>query len=61
MPAGSMHNYLKKQKAHHLTETHVKKLVIQVALGLQEIHSHNIVHRDIKLENLLMSDFSEDA
>ena len=61
MPAGSMHNYLKKQKSHYLTEAHVKKLVIQVALGIQEIHSHNIVHRDIKLENLLMSDFSEDA
>ena len=61
MPAGSMHNYLKKQKNHYLTETHVKKLVIQVALGIQEIHSHNIVHRDIKLENLLMTDFSEDA
>ena len=61
MPAGSMHNYLKKQKSHYLTEAHVKKLVIQVALGVQEIHSKNIVHRDIKLENLLMSDFSVDA
>ena len=28
MPAGSMHNYLKKQKSHYLTEAHVKKLVI---------------------------------
>lgn len=61
MPAGSMHNYLKKQKNHYLTEAHVKKLLTQVALGLKEIHSQNIVHRDIKLENLLMSDFSEDA
>jgi len=35
--------------------------MIQVGIGLESLHAKNIVHRDIKIENILMTDFSEDA
>jgi serine/threonine protein kinase len=33
----------------------VKKMVIQVLLGLRDIHRKNISHRDLKPENILMN------
>lgn len=32
----------------------VKKILIQVFKGIHEIHSHNIIHCDLKLENIMI-------
>lgn len=37
------------------SEPQIKCLVIQLARGLEYLHSHFVIHRDIKLSNLLLT------
>ena len=61
MPAGYLLNYLVKQPTQPLSEDHARKIIIQIGICIESLHAKNIVHRDIKVENILMSDFSQDA
>lgn len=38
------------------SESEVKCIIIQVLKGLQYLHSRFVVHRDLKVSNLLMTD-----
>ena len=42
-----------------LTENRVKEISYQIALAIKYLHSYGIVHRDLKLENVMMSDNTE--
>ena len=61
MQAGDLLNYLIKQKRQPLAENHVRKIILQAALGVQSLHKQCIIHRDLKLNNIMMSDYTEDA
>ena len=61
MPAGDLFSYLEKQESQPLPEWHVKKIIFQIARGVQCLHRQLIVHRDLKLENIFMSDLTPDA
>jgi serine/threonine protein kinase len=37
----------------------VKELAYQIGLAIKYLHSYGIVHRDLKLENVMMSDNTE--
>ena len=50
--AGDLLSYIRKRSK--LTEPIAKYIFKQIILGLQYIHNHNIVHRDIKLDNILI-------
>ena len=50
--AGDLLSYIKKRGK--LTEQVAKFIFKQIVLTLQYIHEHNIVHRDIKLDNILI-------
>ena len=52
---GNLYSFVKKRRK--LPEKMAKFLFRQIILGIQHIHSKNVVHRDIKLENILI-DFS---
>ena len=49
---GNLFSFVKKRRK--LSEKTAKFLFRQIILGIQYIHEQNIVHRDIKLENLLI-------
>lgn len=51
---GNIGNLLKDGKV--LNERKVQRIIYNVCLGLQYLHHNRIIHRDLKLENLLMSD-----
>ena len=46
--------YINKNKAP-LNEFFIQKLLRQIAPALEYMHSKNIIHRDIKLENILLN------
>jgi serine/threonine protein kinase len=48
-----------KQRNFKVKENHLKEIFIQIVEGVSYLHSLGIVHRDIKLENILMSDNSD--
>ena len=49
---GNLFSFVKKRRK--LSEKTAKFLFRQIILGIQHIHSKKIVHRDIKLENILI-------
>ena len=49
---GNLFSFVKKRRK--LSEKISKFLFKQIILGIKHIHSQNIVHRDIKLENILI-------
>ena len=55
---GKLFSFGKKRRK--LSEKMAKFLFRQIILGIQHIHSKNVVHRDIKLENLLI-DFNNNV
>ena len=61
MSGGDLFRYITKQPDQPLPEQQVKRIIKQVLTGLQSLHRRNIVHRDIKIDNILMESLSEDA
>ncbi|XP_013119238.2 serine/threonine-protein kinase PLK4 [Stomoxys calcitrans] len=52
---GELQRYMKLTMRRSMTESEAASIVQQVVAGLLYLHSHNIMHRDISLSNLLLS------
>ncbi|EAR94679.2 Serine/Threonine kinase domain protein (macronuclear) [Tetrahymena thermophila SB210] len=50
----SLHGYLKTKTDRKLEEPEVKRLFRQIVEGVNYCHKMSVVHRDIKLENILL-------
>jgi len=60
LQGGDLFQYL-KARSFKLTEHRVRQLAKQLAEGIAYLHSLGIVHRDIKLENIMMTDTTEES
>ena len=47
---------LSKKIKQTFSELQISLIIFQILKGLNYIHSHNIIHRDIKLENIMIND-----
>ncbi|KAL7752028.1 Serine/threonine-protein kinase Nek8 [Sorochytrium milnesiophthora] len=56
---GNLHDYL-QQRSTRLTQEKALFLFTQVALALQHIHAHNILHRDLKTHNVFIQSAAEE-
>ncbi|KAG5319316.1 PLK4 kinase, partial [Pseudoatta argentina] len=52
---GELQRYLKAQGTKTLSEEHAAYIIKQVVQGLLYLHSHQILHRDLSLSNLLLT------
>ena len=52
----SLHSFLKAKPGRKLKEDECKYIFKQIVEGIVYLHSKNIIHRDIKLENLLLDE-----
>merc|ERR1712196_354177 len=53
---GSLHHYLKRRTSRRLDEVRARRIFHQACQGLKYLHDRCVVHRDIKLENLLLDE-----
>lgn len=51
----------KMKKEGRLTEKYARSIFIQLLRGLKHTHYHKILHRDIKLDNVLLSEIDGDV
>ena len=58
MAGSDLFDYL-QIRDFNLGEDRVRELTYQLALGIKYLHSYGIVHRDLKLENIMMTDTTE--
>ncbi|EGG13677.1 hypothetical protein DFA_11438 [Cavenderia fasciculata] len=51
----SLSYFMDKKPCYFQTEIHLRQAIIQILKGVQCIHNNNIIHRDIKPGNILVS------
>ncbi|EGR32769.1 protein kinase domain protein [Ichthyophthirius multifiliis] len=54
----SLNQYLKIQPRKRLQEDNAKKIFKQIVEGINYCHEKNIIHRDIKLENIMLDNMN---
>ncbi|KAJ8015218.1 hypothetical protein DPEC_G00023850 [Dallia pectoralis] len=57
--AGSVTDLVKKTKGNYLKEDWIAYICREVLRGLSHLHSHHVIHRDIKGQNVLLTENAE--
>jgi serine/threonine protein kinase len=57
MPGKDLFDYLRERK-FCLSESRTKEIIRQIGEAVSYLQNFGVIHRDLKLENVMMSDFS---
>lgn len=52
---GDLASVIRRQRGQLLPEKQVVRWLIQIAMALQYLHNHNILHRDLKTQNIFLT------
>lgn len=52
---GTMYNFIEEREGKLLDEEEIIRLFVQIALALNHVHKQNILHRDLKTQNILLN------
>ena len=52
-PYGNLHQYMRRHP-NGLPEDQVRGLMLDITEGIQQLHSQGVIHRDLKLSNILL-------
>ncbi len=55
LPNGTLNEYIRKKYPLGINE--IKNISLQICEGMKEIHNKNIVHRDLKTNNIMLDEF----
>lgn len=50
---GDLYKFIKARK--YLSENEARKILLQIVSGMKALFENNVVHRDLKLENILLN------
>ena len=56
---GDLAEYAEARGQEYLPEEQAKQIFLQMAVGIKDIHMEQVVHRDIKHKNIILSNKSE--
>lgn len=56
LSGGSLYGLVRNHPKGRLSESSARRLFTDVAKGVAYLHSQSVVHRDLKLENMLLDD-----
>eukprot|EP00249_Psilotum_nudum_P036851 c8875_g1_i1 orf=12-1340(-) len=56
LPGGSLRAFLNKNEPQSLSMDMVIRIALDVAKGMEYLHSQGVIHRDLKSENLVLTD-----
>ncbi len=52
---GDLYTKIKEQNGKFLEETQIVEWFVQIAMALQYLHDKNILHRDLKTQNIFLT------
>lgn len=56
LEGGNLLAYIQEQKQKKLIEKTARKYFNQLLLAMRYLHDHGIIHRDLKLQNIMLTD-----
>ena len=54
---GDLHEHIRRQREskRHMDEAQIRNWLVQITFALQYLHKHNILHRDLKTQNIFLT------